>query len=140
MRVPVHGRGSSLKFNITPLIDVVFLLIIFFLVASYLAGTEQVEAIELARAATGKFENEAALRRLVVTVTADETLHVGSRALTQDEFSQLLLAEAGEDEQRPLEVRIRADRRVPYRVIEPLLVACARAGITKLKFNVMPGS
>ena len=40
MKIPGRSRGGSLKFNITPMIDVVFNLIIFFLVASHYARSE----------------------------------------------------------------------------------------------------
>jgi hypothetical protein len=36
-----------------------------------------------------------------------------------------------------LEVRIRGDRSVPYRVIEPLLVSCAEAGVWNVGFVVV---
>jgi biopolymer transport protein ExbD len=35
-----------------------------------------------------------------------------------------------------LELRVRADREVPYRHIEPLLAACARAGLANVTFAV----
>lgn len=137
MRIPAQGRQHGLRFNITPLIDIVFLLIIFFLVASYLSRSENSEQIELAGAATGKFEPPEAPARLVVTVQADETMHVAGRAITAAEFTQLLAAESVAHKGRELEVRIRADRRVPYRVIEPLMTACAEAGIRKVRFHVL---
>ncbi|MCA9048548.1 MAG: biopolymer transporter ExbD, partial [Planctomycetaceae bacterium] len=40
VRIPSKVSRSELQFNITPLIDVVFLLIIFFLVASHFARSE----------------------------------------------------------------------------------------------------
>ena len=55
-----------------------------------------------------------------------------------DELGQLIDYESmrgGES----LEVRIRSDRRVPYRVIEPILVACAKAGAWNVTFAVIAG-
>ena len=40
---------------------------------------------------------------------------------------------------RPLEVRIRSDRNVPYRVVEPVLLACARSGVWNVTFAVIRG-
>jgi biopolymer transport protein ExbD len=129
-----------MRFNLTPLIDVVFLLIIFFLVASYIAGTENNAEIELANARSGDYEQEEAPRRIVVTVTSQGVLQVSGKELSEADFEHLLTAERSPQGKRPLEVRIRADRRVPYQVVEPLLLACARAGVTKVKFNVLPKS
>jgi len=36
----------------------------------------------------------------------------------------------------PLEVRIRCDRKVPYSVVEPIMIACARQGVWKVTFAV----
>ena len=49
MRVPSNLRSGSLGFNMTPMIDVVFLLIIFFLVSSHLAKQEVQMPLPLAR-------------------------------------------------------------------------------------------
>ena len=53
-------------------------------------------------------------------------------------YGTALIAAAGsENQQQPLDVRIRSDRTVPYEVIEPLLLACARSGVTRVKFPVL---
>ena len=40
MRIPTRVRQLGVSLNLTPLIDIVFLLVIFFLVASHAARTE----------------------------------------------------------------------------------------------------
>ena len=67
MRIPVR-RTSQLRFNITPLIDIVFLLIIFFLVASHFVRSELQEPIELPAAREGESEPNEIARRLVITI------------------------------------------------------------------------
>jgi biopolymer transport protein ExbD len=37
-----------------------------------------------------------------------------------------------------LEVRIRSDRTVAYRYVEPILLACARSGVWNVAFAVVP--
>lgn len=140
MRIPDRGRSRALRFNITPMIDVVFNLIIFFLAASHFARSESVESVQLPVAGTGRPDQPDTLRRMVITVPADETLHVGGSAFQLAQIEQLLLAEAKTDPQKMknFEVRIRTDRTVPYRTIEPILLACARAGVSKVKFAVLP--
>ena len=46
---------------------------------------------------------------------------------------QARLAQHGEE----LELRVRSDRRVPYRVIEPVLTGAARAGLWNVTFAVI---
>jgi biopolymer transport protein ExbD len=122
----------------TPMIDVVFLLVIFFLVASYLSQTESTEPLELAVARSGDLEDRSAPRRIVVTIARDGRAHAAGRPLDPDAFDRLLSGESHRPAADRVEVRLRADRRVPYGLVEPFLAACARAGVTRLKFNVLP--
>ena len=87
MRLPTQNIQRGLQFNITPLIDVVFLLIIFFLVASHFIRNEQVEQVELPTATQGKDEDEAA-SRIVITVATDQRLMLGPNAATLDEIER----------------------------------------------------
>jgi biopolymer transport protein ExbD len=140
MRLPQRARGGGLKFNLTPLIDVVFNLIIFFLAASHLARSELAADIDLPLAGTGGPERAEVSRRMTVTLLADGTLNVGVRELALPQVEQLIAAGRTGDSDRPVdfELRIRADRRAPYSQIEPLLLACARSGVTKVRFAVLP--
>ena len=133
MKIPVRERRGGLQFNITPMIDVVFLLIIFFLVASHFVRSEHAEAIELAEATQKEEKNQQALP-LVVTIRKDQSLSVRSEAMDYGRIDQLILAGKLEQGER-FEVHVRADKTVPFRVIEPVMLACARAGVI-FKFAV----
>lgn len=142
MRLPNRGRSGGLKFNLTPMIDVVFNLIIFFLAASHLARSEALEPVQLPEASTGKPEESELQRRMTVTIAADQTYRIAGAVHTLEEVEQMILISNPGDAAQPggLELRIRTDRDVPYRLIEPLLLSCARAGITKIKFAVIPSA
>ena len=137
MRLPSANIQRGLQFNITPLIDVVFLLIIFFLVASHFIRNEQVEPVELPTATQGRDEEEAA-SRVLVTVATDRRLLLGGQEATIDEIERKLQLVVEEHGAGATELRIRADRTVPYSVVEPLLLAAARCGVTKVRFAVLP--
>ncbi|MBN1589385.1 MAG: biopolymer transporter ExbD [Pirellulales bacterium] len=143
MRLPNHSSGGRLGFNMTPMIDVVFLLIIFFLVSSHLAQQEVQLELDLPTAASGRrAEAEGKARRIVVNVlpkTRDERrIMVGGRLFDSDELGRLIRFER-ERTEGALEVRIRSDRRVPYRDIEPVMLACARSGVWDVTFAVVAG-
>lgn len=140
MKVPTRQRQRGLQFNITPLIDIVFLLIIFFLVASHFVHSETHKPVELPEAASGEEETAEAPRRLVVTITSDRQLHVGGKVVQLSEVEQMILAgrsSVRDDGPDRFEVRIRGDKSVPYRVIEPIMLACARSGISNFNFTVI---
>lgn len=77
--------------------------------------------------------------RVVVNVSGNGQLQMAGRVVTVEQLEQRLLARrqsGGED----LEVRIRSDRAVRYARINPLMQACARAGVWNVTFAVyQPG-
>ena len=138
MRIPTRVRQLGVSLNLTPLIDIVFLLVIFFLVASHAARTESTEPVDLPMIGEAEDDQITVPQRLVVTVTSDQSLHVGGRIVTLDQVTGLLRDAGSQAGTGGYEVRIRGDRPVPFRVVEPLMVACARAGITRIGYAVLP--
>jgi biopolymer transport protein ExbD len=137
MKIPRRVLTTDASINMTPMIDVVFQLIIFFLLSSHLAQQEKQLPLPLPSAASGRVEAADERPRLTVNVVADGTLVVASRAIGTVDLGQLLgerRALHGDE----LEVRIRADRGVAYRRVEPVLLACAKAGIWNVAYVVQP--
>lgn len=139
MKIPSQARNYGVQFNLTPMIDIVFLLIIFFLVASYLSSSENDEVVQLSSAVGGRFDGPDSPRRIIVTVTADGLYLINGKGTTIADFATQIRP-AGDAPDRDLEVRLRADKRVAYELVEPLLVECAKAGISRIKFNVIPAA
>ena len=71
MQVPQYRSKSSYGFNMTPMIDVVFLLIIFFLVSSHLSKQESQMELALPGAASGQDDIDQQTPRITVNVKAD---------------------------------------------------------------------
>lgn len=134
MRVPRRNRQRGVRFNITPLIDVVFLLVIFFLVASHFARSEPTEPVELPDATQTREDEQP--RRLIVTVTSEGTYFVGGSPVTLDAIERMIAEGAGQDP-HSYAVRIRGDRHAPYHWIEPIMLMCPRYGVTQFGFNVI---
>jgi biopolymer transport protein ExbD len=137
MRSQRQRRSYGMPLNMTPLIDVVFLLLVFFLVASQFAQVEYEQEVDLPEAESGE-QAELSARRLVVHVGRDESLSVSGVALDPRDLDGRLRAILGEGSPEDVEVRVRADRQVPYRAIKPVLLACARNGIWRVNFAVLP--
>src|SRR5690348_10523821 len=133
MRLPSQGIQRGLQFNITPLIDVVFLLIIFFLVASHFIRNERVEHVDLPVASQTRDEDDVA-SRILVTITSDLQITMAGHPVTVDEIERRLQIAVEEYGPGGTELRIRADRMVPYSTVEPLLLAAAKSGISKVRF------
>lgn len=139
MRIPRRARGRSTGLCMTPMIDVVFLLNIFFLVASHVARSTAMDPVQLPEATQHQSDEDSSPHRLVVTIMADRSLLVNGKRVSMEAVEQMITAgslEAGP----PFEVRIRADREATYSEVEPLLTACAKAGVRKVGFAVLARS
>ena len=136
MKIPKPYKRPELSFNMTPMIDVVFLLIIFFLVSSNLVRQESLIAVDLPTTKTSRMPNsrESQTRKITINVTGEDHVFLGNRSVDREQLLQFLTTEQARAN-RSLEVRIRADRRVPYKTIEPVLVTCSQAGIGNVSFH-----
>ena len=135
MRLPHRPRQGNFGPNLTPLIDIIFLLIIFFLAASHFARTEPVGQVDLP-AATARPARDAPPRRLTVTIAVGPTFSVAGSEYNRETVASLIAAAKRDAGAEPLELRLRADRRVPFGEVEPLLVAAAKAGVRQVRFAV----
>lgn len=139
MRLPqtVSSR-SAFRFNITPMIDVVFLLIIFFLVASYFLRSEQSRAVQLPSAVGGQADPGGVPTHLTITVEADGRWSIAGQPLAPAQIEARIqdLAAAAAAEGRTGQVRIRADRNAAYREIRQLIEICAAHQLRGIQFAV----
>ncbi|MDD3585706.1 MAG: biopolymer transporter ExbD [Thermoguttaceae bacterium] len=136
MRSPEDLKPKSFSLNLTPLIDVVFLLIIFFIVSNNIMRSEATVEVDLPEATTGKEIEKTETGKVVVNVSEKGELFLGTRPVTLDELRFELLRQKRESTV-PLEIRIRTSRTAPYRVIEPILVVCAQSGLGNVSFSVL---
>ncbi len=146
MRVPVYPRSARSGINMTPMIDVVFLLIIFFLVSSHLAHQESTLPVSLPIAASADDDPNSSQPRITLTVTDDGLMHMGGQLVGLEQLPQRL-AKAIESYGGDVEVRVRASRDLPYQQVEPVMVRCAvrhleldvcrvRPGATEVKYRL----
>ena len=136
MRAATSYRRTGGQVIMTPMIDVVFLLIIFFLVSSHLARQEVQMDLDLPKASQGESPAEDDARRIVVNVLSEGRIQVGAKEMDVEAFAALIRYESRKAD-RQLEVRIRSDRKVPCRTVQPIMVACARSGVWKVTFAVI---
>jgi biopolymer transport protein ExbD len=135
MKLPAPSRRRD-SINMTPMIDVVFQLLIFFLLTNHLSRQEVSAELVLPTAESGDEAADDQTPRATVNILPDGQIQLGGQPLAAAELTNRLRAEnlkhAG-----GLEVRIRADRTVPYELVEPVLAACAAAGVWDVKFAVL---
>jgi biopolymer transport protein ExbD len=121
-------RGKALElFNLTPMIDMVFLLLIFFLVASRFEEAERELKVELPTASEA-MPLTARPREVFINIDERGQYFVGGRVLSEEQLGEHLTAAARNN---PLSqtVVIRADKRAEWDYIARAMNLCVRAGI-----------
>lgn len=134
MRLPNQRGRHSVGANMTPMIDVVFLLIIFFLVSSHLARQENRLPLDLPVASTyGPIDPESA--PLTISIDRDAKFRVGGDVVDVVALRSILddlRGRMGMD----AAIRIRTDGTVQYQYVEPVLREAALAGVTDASIAV----
>jgi len=121
-----HEPDQAIGMDLTPMIDMVFLLLIFFLVATTFHQSEREMQIALPEAkSSGPISTQ--LRELIVNVTADGRVIVEGREV-EAETLRSLVSEAV-DANPEQKVTIRGDRGTAYANVVAVLDVCKGAGI-----------
>ncbi len=124
-------RTSLADINITPMVDVVLvLLVIFMLTAPVLqSGIE----VNVPKTRTVKEITE---QRLVLTIDRDQQVFLGDQPVNIHELPQKL-RQPGTDPSRQV-IYLRADERVPFGAFASVMDAVKQAGITKISIVTQP--
>ena len=121
-------KGSSLDvLNMTQLIDVVFQLLLFFLVATRFAEEDRELDVMLPAASEAK-PLTVQPKELVVNIDHQGLYYMGGKVLSRDEVEQVILQRAT-DNPTTQSVIVRADKRVQLDSVVFVLNLCNRAGI-----------
>lgn len=147
-------KATSMELNLAPMVDVIMCMLIFFMLATKLVQRES-SRIDLPLALAAKSTELADLgSRFVINVRnvgADEAGASGSeveyvvfeRSVALPELINLLgtvAKRAATDSGGEVNCVIRADKTVPYRHVEAVMVACAKAQIRNLTFSALQGA
>ncbi len=140
MRLHKTKRKYGCAIDITPLIDVVFLLIIFSMAVSQFSRL-QAEDLRLPEAREGTRPIASLAGRLVINIRPDGSLGVLGADHTLDTLAALLADRVRTRGAGALSVIVRSDRRTPWGFVRPVLKECAAAGIADVNVAVLdPGA
>ncbi len=121
-----EAQDRDVTLEMTPLIDIVFLLLIFFLVATTFHQTEREMQIALPHAAfSGPIST--ALREIIINVDAEGAIIVSGRTIEPGVL--LALVENAIEANPDQKVTLRGDRDTAYANIVRVLDVCKSAGV-----------
>lgn len=133
------GRSHGLLLDMTPMIDIVFLLLIFFLTTAQLARESRAE-LDLPNE-RGEQRDEVERAGLIINVLADGSIMQGDRIVTIPELEAIALTQvvsARDEKGRPVRPLIRADRNAPAERLNQIFMALRRAGSGSARLATSP--
>ena len=137
---PRKRKDRLLPVDMTPMIDIVFQLLIFFLTTAQLAMVSRSD-LDLPLEA-GEQEEDAAEAGLIVNILPDGSITIADEALSDEAFAvmaeELVLSLPPErlSQLRPL---IRADRSAPAARLNRVLELLQRSGVPAVRIATSPG-
>jgi len=131
LKVPTQEDAAI---DMAPMIDMVFLLLIFFMVASTVSELSK-KQVEIPVASNAKVPEQIADRRML-SIQADGQVFAGLDPVSLEQLEALLTADMERDAETGSETRvfIRADRELPFSVVREVMKVCARTGASDLIF------
>ncbi|MCQ9208335.1 MAG: biopolymer transporter ExbD [Omnitrophica bacterium] len=124
MKFNRHVEFEKGQLDIAPLIDVVFLLLIFFMLTSSYIFQPGIK-INLPKAVTSEVIQE---KNLVITINAKNVVYLDKRLVTLNQLKSYLQKAA--NQKRPL--LIRADRQTSLGKVVQVWDICREAGLTQI--------
>lgn len=126
MRIKMPETESSIHLDFVPMVDVLFNLLIFFLLATTIKQAEREMQIALPHAAAAT-PISVSMREFIINVDAEGGIIVVGQKVTPEELSTMVAeALAANPEQK---VTVRGDRNATYANIVVVLDICKNAGI-----------
>lgn len=136
MKFKIPAEGGEDEINMAPMIDMVFLLLIFFMVASHMSKMDRTP-VELPVADESKVPENARGRRLITIRSQDRTgekveIIMNLKPVQVDEIAPYVRKLLSEDPKA--EVYLRADRYARHKHVKEVMAACAEGGVVNVIF------
>lgn len=131
-----HGLGGNIGTNMTPMIDVTFLLLTFFMLASHFASEEKT-AVDLPRPNDNQAVEQRFQDKIIISL-----VHQPDRPGPEIRLGPLRMSSMDELEMRLIElargnpraqVILRADRHLAYGVVREVMEIVSRQNLTRLQ-------
>ena len=118
-------------FQLAPMIDIVFLLLIFFIVTWQFSRSEMDLKVSVPTSTEGR-DNRRSLREIIINVRDDGSMIVDGQLLTEEEVLSKLAIIVRLDENQP--VRLRGDAGASWQTMVEVIDIVERAGIWNISF------
>lgn len=144
MRISQDVGVEEVNVDMTPMIDVTFLLLIFFVIVSTLTRMETEAEVELPLADQAQVDEAPDRDQLVINIEKDGDIYIIGQKWTDEQVGGILAKEAqkslASDGFSRQSVVIRGHEKVPYKRIQWLMKECLSNRIWKLRLAAIAPS
>ena len=132
MKFP-HPNKKSASFNLTPLIDVVFLLLIFFMLTTTFVNLENRIKVDLP---TGDFAAAEPSENIIVTITENNTIYLNGKLIDPLKLTESVAAEIKDEPEKI--VILEADKNVLHGKVIRVMDLLKKGGAEKIAIATQP--
>ena len=136
MDLRARGKDEEPGFQLAPMIDIIFTILIFFVASYTVTQEEKTLGLNLPETTSGQPEHNQR-QQIMVNMDKDGNIFIDRRRLSSDLLERRLrqLAAFASDEKAKPGVVIRADGECTHRKVVEVMDLCARAGISQVHFS-----
>ncbi|ERI50863.1 ExbD/TolR family protein [Pseudomonas sp. NPDC077649] len=128
---------ESVEINLASLIDVVFILLLFFVVTTTFTRETQLK-VDLPEAVSGTPPEQTELKQLEILIGTDGAFSVNGKALLESNLSNLMAALQKEsDGDNSLPLIISADGKTPHQAVITAMDAAGKLGFAHLRITTV---
>jgi len=132
MKFP-HPNKKSASFNLTPLIDVVFLLLIFFMLTTTFVNLENRIKVNLP---TGDFAAAEPSENIIVTITENNTIYLNGKLIDPLKLTESVAAEIKDEPEKI--VILEADKNVLHGKVIRVMDLLKKGGAERIAIATQP--
>ena len=128
---------ETVDINLASLIDVVFILLLFFVVTTTFTRETQLR-VELPEAVSGSPAEDQQLKQLEITISAEGVFSVNNQLLEKNDVASVMDAlqkKSGGDTQTPLSIS--ADGKTPHQAVITAMDAAGKLGFSHLRMTTV---
>ena len=132
MKINIPSTAED-GFQIAPMIDCVFQLMIFFMSASHMHTQLDMPAVDIPVASYSHVAEGLPADRRFVSIQTDGTILIGGQEATLDQVKEVVRKQL---RQIPdLKVVVRADKKLKHNTVREVMQACAEGGASEVIFS-----
>ncbi len=132
---------ASPRIEMLPLIDIVFLLLVFFIYAMLSMAVHHGQSVNLPQSSSATLEMQESISITIQAIGQDVVLSIDEEPITMELMSSRLQSKKAErQDDQGLEVQIFADKSVSYQELFEVMDCVKQAGLSRISLQAEPQS